>query len=454
LTRRPRLLIHGRDDDKFNAFRCVDAESEAGATSPLLGLLLVGLPNVRKSVRQTDASVLLATFEGAKLGTIRNTTERGSMKRLIRVFGLFALVAAIAAPIALGFGFDDSVKPPGGVVGTPYSFQFVGRAGCPPYEFVLVAGSLPAGLSMSSSGKVTGTPTAAGVSSFWVELRDHGCGPCAPTSCSSPSQRPFSITIATKLTITTGSLAPATVGVPYSVKLASDSGGPQTWSIASGSLPPGLGLAADGTISGTPNAAGASTFVVQTATTDGRKDTKQLALQVFDPLKVTAPAAAPAEVGRPFSAQFTATGGSGTHTWTATGVPDGLTFDPNTATLSGTPTTPGAYTVKVTAADAAASMTQELDMQLKVAAHVTIVSRKLHGAAVGKAYVLKLLALGGVRPLTWRAMSRLPAGLRLAPNLGAIVGKPRRAGTYHFKIRVTDALRAGMTQSFVLKIRG
>jgi hypothetical protein len=397
--------------------------------------------------------VLLATFEGAKLGTIRNSTERGSMKRLIRVFGLIALVAAIAAPIALGFGFDDSVMPPGGFVGTPYSFQFVGRAGCPPYEFVLVAGALPAGLSMSSDGKVTGTPTAAGVSSFWLELRDHGCGVCAPTSCSSPSQRPFSITIATKLTVTTGSLAPATVGVPYSTKLASNSGGPQTWSIASGSLPPGLGLAADGTISGTPNAAGASTFVVQTATTDGRKDTKQLALQVFDPLKVTAPAATPAEVGRPFSAQFTASGGSGTHTWTATDVPDGLTFDPNTATLSGTPTTPGAYTVKITAADATASMTQEVNMQLNVAAHVTIVSRKLHAAAVGKAYVRKLLALGGVRPLTWRAMSKLPAGLRLAPNLGTIVGKPRRAGTYRFRIRVTDALRALTTQSFVLKVK-
>ena len=76
--------------------------------------------------------------------------------RFTRVFLIIGAVAAIATPVALGFGFDDSVFPPSGSVGTPYSFQFIARAGCPPYEFVLASGSLPAGLSMSSSGKVTG----------------------------------------------------------------------------------------------------------------------------------------------------------------------------------------------------------------------------------------------------------------------------------------------------------
>jgi hypothetical protein len=51
-------------------------------------------------------------------------------------------------------------------------------------------------------------------------------------------------------------------------------------------------------------------------------------------------------------------------------------------------------------------------------------------------------------------MSRLPAGLRLASNTGALIGKPRRAGTYRFRIRVTDALRAVTTQTFVLKVKG
>src|SRR6476661_2684311 len=117
--------------------------------------------------------------------------------RFTRILVVLAAVAAIGAPAAQAFGFDDGVNPTGGTVGTPYDFTFKGRNGCPPYIFVLVSGGLPPGLSMDSNGHVTGTPTQAGDFSFWLELRDTGCvgGSCPPVgkSCSAASQRPFTI---------------------------------------------------------------------------------------------------------------------------------------------------------------------------------------------------------------------------------------------------------------------
>lgn len=51
---------------------------------------------------------------------------------------------------------------PNGVVGQAYSHQFNAVNGTAPYTYSLVSGSFPAGLSMNSTGLVSGTPTAAG----------------------------------------------------------------------------------------------------------------------------------------------------------------------------------------------------------------------------------------------------------------------------------------------------
>ena len=66
------------------------------------------------------------------------------------------------------------------------------------------------------------------------------------------------------LTVSTSSLPDATDGSAYSQDLSASGGiTPYSWSVTSGSLPAGLSLASDGTISGTPSSAGTSTFTVQ-----------------------------------------------------------------------------------------------------------------------------------------------------------------------------------------------
>lgn len=66
---------------------------------------------------------------------------------------------------------------PGAQVGVSYSVQLQASGGTPPYTWSMASGSLPAGLTLSSSGVISGTPLTAGSASFTVQCTDSG----APT---------------------------------------------------------------------------------------------------------------------------------------------------------------------------------------------------------------------------------------------------------------------------------
>ena len=150
-------------------------------------------------------------------GRSRYGVDEAVGMRIGRVVVVLLVLVAVSAPVAIAFGFDDGVKPPRGILDSPYSFGFKGRNGCPPYTFVFQNGSLPPGLSMNAAGVIAGVPTAVGRYSFWVELRDSGCsgGSCPPagSSCSFPSQRPFTIDIVAPLSVAAPPLIVAENGV-------------------------------------------------------------------------------------------------------------------------------------------------------------------------------------------------------------------------------------------------
>ena len=65
---------------------------------------------------------------------------------------------------------------PGGTVGGGYSQSLTSTGGTPPYSFAVTTGSLPAGLSLSGSGSLNGTPSAIGTNTFTVTATDtNGC---------------------------------------------------------------------------------------------------------------------------------------------------------------------------------------------------------------------------------------------------------------------------------------
>jgi hypothetical protein len=171
---------------------------------------------------------------------------------------------------------------PNGTVGAGYSALLGATGGLAPYSWNLVSGALPGGLSLNpSSGAVSGTPTGAGTASFTVQVTD-GQSPADVAT------RALQITVTAPsydpLAVTTTSLPNAKRNKNYSRALTATGGlAPYVWSLAGGSLPPGVTLnGATGVISGKPTAIGTYSFTVQVGDSQGTPavDTQALTLVV------------------------------------------------------------------------------------------------------------------------------------------------------------------------------
>jgi len=124
--------------------------------------------------------------------------HRGRFALTVVVAALFAVVVV---PNAAALRFTDASRlPPDGAVGSRYFHQFEGVGGCGPalpYQFRILNGGLPPGLSLASNGLVSGTPTQQGSTSFWVELSDQD-PPSADWCRSAKSEEEFTINIGPK----------------------------------------------------------------------------------------------------------------------------------------------------------------------------------------------------------------------------------------------------------------
>jgi hypothetical protein len=152
---------------------------------------------------------------------------------------------------------------PGGTVGQPYNQTLQATGGILGLTWTLSGGSLPAMLSLSPAGVISGTPTNTGTSNFTVTVRD---------TLNQSDTQALSIAVSAALTITTNSLPDAQEGDSYGRTLQRSGGvAPFTWSVAP-PLPDGLTLnPSTGRISGIP-AGGTEgrydlTFTVQDSST-------------------------------------------------------------------------------------------------------------------------------------------------------------------------------------------
>lgn len=222
--------------------------------------------------------------------------------------------------------------------------------GTPPFTFSVVTGSLPAGLSLNStSGLISGTPSAAGSYSFTIQ---------AANAVGSDTQA-FSGTVTSSAVapnITTTSLSSLTQGVSFSQTIAATGTSPLAWTISAGTLPAGLSLnSSTGAITGTPTGTGSYSFTVQ-ATNSAGNDTQAFSGTISS--SGTAPAITTTSLttlteGVSFS-QTLARTGSTPMTWgiSAGTLPSGLALNSSTGVISGIPDsgTAGSYsfTVQVT----------------------------------------------------------------------------------------------------------
>jgi hypothetical protein len=386
--------------------------------------------------------------------------------RFTRTVLLVSLLALVVVPAAFAIRFtDDSYNMPAGTVGQPYGKTFEGAGGCGPalpYQYTLIGGFLPPGLSLSFSGTISGTPSNAGSYSFWVNLSDQN-PPSADWCRPSAAQREFTILVngggapAVPLSIVPTSLAPSvtTLETPYSFQLSAQGGGTQTWSLVSGSLPSGLQLSSGGLISGTPTATGDFTFGVQVS--DGTRNASHTyTLTVVQRLKIVAVTVPAGEVSRAFKLQLAATGGRAGYKWSLAGgttLPAGLTLDGASGVIGGNPAVAGSFPVKVAVTDSL-GFTDTVDVNLSFAPKLAITTLALRTAKVGRAFSARLAATGGVAPRAWSIVrGALPAGVQFSRRTGALSGKPRKAGTLTLIVQVTDALGAVSRVKLVLNVK-
>jgi hypothetical protein len=395
--------------------------------------------------------------------------------RILLLLAVVGAIAGIAVPNAKALGFEDAPCPPQpqlkvcqpqAEVGKFIEYAITGKGGCAPdsVTYSVIDGALPPGMSVNpGNGHVSGVPTQSGIYTFWLQIKDilaweggiFWCTtPDSSCNCARSSQWQFQIQVVQGVQIQQrqSTLPGAQVNQAYNMQFTANTTG-LNWTVASGGLPAGLNLnSTTGLLSGTPTTVGEYHFQVKAATADGnRSDTQSYTLFVVEPLRIGNATRAQAEVGRPFERVLVATGGRGPYTWSATGLPAGLTFDAATATISGTPTTASDTSVKITVVDSIGTTTTQ-DLDLEVAERLSIKRGALPAAKVGSLYSFRLLTVGGVGPFRWSAATGLPTGVKLYGRTGRLYGYARKAGAYRFRVLVTDALGASSVRLFLLKV--
>jgi RHS repeat-associated protein len=351
------------------------------------------------------------------------------------------LTIIVAAAATLDFVADTPHVP--ATVGAPYTYTFA-AIGWPPPTYSDFS-SLPPGLSIDPvTGVVSGRPTTAGSYDVFIS---------AYNGITSASARRITFTVqAPKAPAFTADTPPVTwtLGSWYFYRFSASGAPLPTYALASGTLPGGLTLDPDsGILSGTPGTAGTFSFTVR-ASNGVSPDAVSSAVTITIASGVTAPAftadSPPTTAAQetPYSYTFAATGTpapSFIDTYGA--LPDGLTLDPATGQLSGTPTTAGTFTFTIRAANGTSPDTLAQPVTITVAPRhspsFTAVSPP-STATVGTAYRYTFVAAGPPSPTYAVASGALPGGLSLDPTSGTLSGTPTTAGAFTFTIAASNGV--------------
>ena len=240
---------------------------------------------------------------------------------------------------------------PGATVGTSYSTTLTASGGSGTKSWTIAAGSLPAGLSLSSTGVLSGTPTTSGTASFTAKV----------SAGSASSQRQFSLGVAAALEIAAPATQVAEVAVPLKIELNATGGsGPYRWELTQGLMPVHVGFIGDqgdgstALIKGVPADAGSFPLTFRVTDVLGRTTLHTITLDVADKLRLGAvKMPRVGHVSRLYQAHGVAQGGYGKRAWSIAGgvIPAGLRLDSTTGSITGKPARRGRYVFYLTVKD-------------------------------------------------------------------------------------------------------
>ncbi|MCX6855841.1 MAG: putative Ig domain-containing protein, partial [Verrucomicrobia bacterium] len=239
-------------------------------------------------------------------------------------FGLRGCPAFTISPSTLPSAVQDAA----------YSRTLTASGGVSPYTWNIVSGELPVGMSLSSSGVISGTTPLLDVSIFSIQVTDaKGCSTIQSYAlnslCPVISLSPTTLTSATRLSAYTQAMTITGGRAPYIV------------SVTTGALPTGLLIDTNNQITGIPTAApGNYSFTLTATDAAGCSATLDYSLTVVCPSIALAPIALPtATVAGAYLTSLTPSGGTGPYSFAVSSgtLPTGLGLNTSTGVLSGTP---------------------------------------------------------------------------------------------------------------------
>jgi len=352
-------------------------------------------------------------------------------------------IVGVSAPVTLTIEAGQSLaiittSPlPNGIVGvvyTPLTFEADGLDDSFIYTWSWAAqagSSFPPGLTLNAtSGVLSGTPTAIGTYNVNVTITGGGTSTTAP----------FVITVGAPPVITSNPNLGGGVSRPYSIVLQASGTLPITWEMTEGPSPATeISICCEGVVSWLVPVIGVYTFTVVASNIFGDSAPVQFSLTITTPSIIDVDLD-DGIVGDPYSHTFTAIGAEPL-AWSQTSgeLPPGLSFDPVTAALSGSPTISGTYnfTIRV---DNIGGYAEEA-FSLTILARPIITTTVLNSGNESTYYSQTLLATG-TTPIAWSVLdptgdeTGLPPGTSLTG--ATISGMPGAQGIYKFTVKAEN----------------
>lgn len=315
---------------------------------------------------------------------------------------------------------------PDATMNTAYSQALAGSGPSPTYT--VSSGALPSGLNLNpTTGQITGSSRAHGLATFTI----------SKTNALGTVTKDLSIYVRHAAPTFTPNYNPPVVrkNVAYKYQLVG-TGDDVTYAISEGSLPTGLTLdPVTGIISGTTSVIGDFDITVTKTNESGIVTRSYTITSLLVSPTITFPSWVDyVRIGSHIEIVPKSTGEE--VVWSATGLVDGLSIDPVTGVISGTPSTiaRNGYTlVTVTNSGGSASSNQFFIVQDKLP---EVITTFMPDGEVGEPYLSEFVATGG--SVTYSTIGTLPVGLKFDNKTGSLSGTPSVSGNYKITFRATN----------------
>ncbi len=293
---------------------------------------------------------------------------------------------------------------------------------------------IPAGLSLSSSGRLSGRPSATG-SAEAVVLRATDAGGQVGTT------KPFRIDVIDVPQVTARPVYVVNIGEQSTITPQTQNVyGSQNWRLFGPELPPGLRLdAKTGEIKGATELSGSFTgYSLSVVDADGAIGTSNtFNIEVGNGGRIGGlQASSLARTGTPFrtTSPFVA-GDPSPHSWalqpSSAPLPPGLSVNSSTGVISGTPTTKGEFPgLLIGARNASGSLALSNTFTITVAEAPGVELDQAYQARIDSPISLQPRVHDVLASSTWAISPSLPAGLTLNSSTGSVTGEPKSSGSW------------------------